>query len=917
MLKETEKKERLRLKRKRTIMSLVLMLALVFSGITPVNVRAKSETLENGEVPHEVRKYYDDDDDYYDSDYNKEDTSSYTPIYTIADLVGINSNPSGNYILMNDIDMTEETREGGSWDTGNGWTPLNYLSGIFDGNGYRIIGMHIYDNVDSPYAGLFSEVSGCIKNLGMIDVNIYNVSLDDADEDTFYDSGLGAITGCLTGWGRVQNCYVTGNISGNYVRYTGGLVGENRGEVSNSYNAAKVSGNGIVGRYHGAGLSYGSSDYCYNIGEVEGYPIAASGYYYDSDYGESRVRDYSGKSNYALQGKSLESEYTKMLTETQMRTQNMYVGFDFENTWEIDPSSTYPYPQLKSNRHQRVDGFDIVTPPTKAVYSQGEKIDLSGGTANIIYEGGYSTTVILTDDMLNEYDTMKLGEQDIFVEYGGKKTSFPITVTDISVTSVKITGEGNNLAKGSSMQLKAVLEPQNVTDAMVKWSSSDTKIVTVDEKGKVDALQPGKVEITATTANGVTAQYTINVTVPCVLLKLNQTEVTLYKGDTFALVPTLSPLDTTDTVSYKISNPNIATIDSNGKITGIAKGQVKITASAGKVTTICDVIVKRKMEDFRIEGVVDKEYTGDEIEQKIKVTDGSIVLDEYTDYEINYTDNIETGTATIYVTGLGYYEGIIEKDFTISKSSASTKPSVPSTSEKPSTPSASTKPSVAVPTKAPANDFDMSDIDTDFWNEDSNIGSSVYDFELPVPEIKEVCNGNKMINIVWSCSDSSDIDGYNIYRSKDGKNWNKIATINDTEIEDYEDRDVSNGYGYGYIIRSYVGDSESELSIPEYTYFLSKVNVKSVKSKAAKKLTAKWSKNDKASGYQIRISTTKSFTKTTTEVKKVASKNKSTKTIGKLKGGKKYFVQIRAYRSYNGEIYYSEWSVSKSLKVKK
>lgn len=64
MLKETEKKERLRLKRKRTIMSLVLMLALVFSGITPVNVRAKSETLENGEVSHEVRKYYDDDDDY-------------------------------------------------------------------------------------------------------------------------------------------------------------------------------------------------------------------------------------------------------------------------------------------------------------------------------------------------------------------------------------------------------------------------------------------------------------------------------------------------------------------------------------------------------------------------------------------------------------------------------------------------------------------------------------------------------------------------------------------------------------------------------------------------------------------------------------------------------------------------------------
>lgn len=224
---------------------------------------------------------------------------------------------------------------------------------------------------------------------------------------------------------------------------------------------------------------------------------------------------------------------------------------------------------------------------------------------------------------------------------------------------------------------------------------------------------------------------------------------------------------------------------------------------------------------------------------------------------------------------------------------------------------------VVAPTVAPTNESDMNDVDYGFWDEDDNTGSSVYNTELPVPEIKEVSNGNKMINIVWSCSGTSDIDGYYIYRSKDGKSWNKIATINDTEIEDYEDRDINNGDVCGYIIRSYVEDSESEVSIPEYTYYLDKINVKSVKSKASKKLTVKWNKNEKASGYQIRISTTKSFTKTTTEIKKVDSKKKSTKTIGKLKGGKKYFVQTRAYRSYNGEIYYSEWSVPKSLKVKR
>ena len=221
------------------------------------------------------------------------------------------------------------------------------------------------------------------------------------------------------------------------------------------------------------------------------------------------------------------------------------------------------------------------------------------------------------------------------------------------------------------------------------------------------------------------------------------------------------------------------------------------------------------------------------------------------------------------------------------------------------------------PTAIPENGSDIGNVDTDFWTEDGNTGSGVYNDELPVPEIKDVANISKTIDITWTCTSTSDIDGYYIYRSTDGKSWNKIATINDTEIGDYEDTDVTNGQGYGYILRSYVETSQSENSIPGYTCFLEKINVKSVKSNAAKKLTVKWSKNEKASGYQIRISTTKSFTKTTTETTKINSKTKSTKTIGNLKGGKKYFVQIRAYRSYNGEIYYSEWSSSKSLKVKR
>ncbi len=82
----------------------------------------------------------------------------YTAIRTIDDLYGINNDPSGKYILMNDLDISEETSKGGSWDTGNGWTPLNQFTGTLDGNGKRIIGMHIYGSLSDEYAGLFSSL---------------------------------------------------------------------------------------------------------------------------------------------------------------------------------------------------------------------------------------------------------------------------------------------------------------------------------------------------------------------------------------------------------------------------------------------------------------------------------------------------------------------------------------------------------------------------------------------------------------------------------------------------------------------------------------------------------------------------------------------------------------------------------------
>ena len=51
----------------------------------------------------------------------EETPKEYTAIYDIAGLYAIRNNLAGNYILMNDIDMTKDTSEGGDYNCGTGW----------------------------------------------------------------------------------------------------------------------------------------------------------------------------------------------------------------------------------------------------------------------------------------------------------------------------------------------------------------------------------------------------------------------------------------------------------------------------------------------------------------------------------------------------------------------------------------------------------------------------------------------------------------------------------------------------------------------------------------------------------------------------------------------------------------------------
>ena len=612
------------------IISIILVAALCFT-MAPLKANAKEET-----------------------------EKEFKEIRTIEDLYAINNDTSGNYRLMNDIDMTEETAKGGSWDTGHGWTPLNEFSGEFDGNGYRIKGMNIYGNPGN-YVGLFKRISrGKVYNLGMVDVKIGD--LDEIKKESY----IGTVAGEIAG-GTVSKCYSSGNIvcPKSDSMYAGGIIGYFCGyaTVSKCYNTSKIDNSvnadgggvyvgGIEGFYRDANDV--GAEQCYNAGEISGSGVL------NTYYSSGRV-----KYCYYLAGSATdEDNYATKLTEAQMSMSGVFTGFDFENTWEIDPNSTYKYPQLKGNRQQRVEGISIESLPNKLDYAQGEDITTDGGNIKITYEGGYDTTVLLTKDMLSGYNMSIVGTQTVKVNYGGKTAEFEIKTGEIAVTSVSITGI-NTIPKGTQMKLSVSVAPENATDNSVKWSSSDESKATVDADGNVTALATGEVTITATASNGVSAAHKLAITAPCVLLMLDESSVTLYKGDTKEIGTKLSPIDTTDKVVWSSSNSNIASVGDSGVITAVSPGETTITAKAGNGKAVCQVTVKQNLSSFYIVGVADKTYTGNSIEQDIKVTDGNVTLNKDEDYTVSYSNNINVGTAEITISGLGYYEGSIKKAFNI------------------------------------------------------------------------------------------------------------------------------------------------------------------------------------------------------------------------------------------------------------
>ena len=186
------------------------------------------------------------------------------------------------------------------------------------------------------------------------------------------------------------------------------------------------------------------------------------------------------------------------------------------------------------------------------------------------------------------------GEGSAFVyaldENGNVLARAMVTVLNEKLT-VSLDASSHRLSTGQTVTLTPAFN--HPVSPVVTWTSSDPAIVTVDGNGTVTAQGFGTATVTASLDNGSAAQTTVTVAPPITGMKFGKTLYKVKPSGSRTLDIAVTPADTGEEIVWTSSNTSVATVGSDGTVTGVSKGTVTITAT-GKysgVSASCSVKV--------------------------------------------------------------------------------------------------------------------------------------------------------------------------------------------------------------------------------------------------------------------------------------------------------------------------------------
>lgn len=319
-------------------------------------------------------------------------------------------------------------------------------------------------------------------------------------------------------------------------------------------------------------------------------------------------------------------------------------------------------------------------------------------------------------------------------------------------------------------------------------------------------------------------------------------------------------------------------------------------------------------------------YSGNAIEPDVTVTMNGVTLTKNRDYTVTYANNVNVGTATMTVRGIGSYSGTQTINYTIEAKNIENCMSNAIANVKYTgntyTPVVTLTDATTGKVLVQGSDYMIT------YSNNTNpgtasititalsrnyVGTKVIPFKITSAAVTGLRTGtikNNSIKLAWTSQ--SYADGYQICNAQ-----NKvIATTANTS---YTVKNLKSCTTYKYKVRSYVNNADGSTAYGDFSTAVSAktlLNTPKLKAKSTKKgvVTLTWSKVSKATGYEIYYSTKRNGIYT--KLKTVSSSSKRVYYDRGLATGEKYYYTIRAYRKVNGVKTYSNYNTIKAVTVK-
>ena len=245
-----------------------------------------------------------------------------------------------------------------------------------------------------------------------------------------------------------------------------------------------------------------------------------------------------------------------------------FYSFDLSSSQRIELSLTaymkWIYIYIYDNKGNEIYNSNPEWNSTSSTIVFSDRIDLS--------KGKYYLSIVRDGDRYGNYN----------FTLNTPASSKPVTLNKTSMS----------LGKGESFKLTA-----SGGNGGIKWRTSNSKAVTVDQKGNVKAIGTGTAWVTAKGNNGKEKSCKITVKNPPSKISLSKGLVTIGVGEKFSLTSSIPDGSACSKRTYRTSNSSIVKMkrtDWQGDFVGVKPGVAYVTVRSynGKEST-CKVTVKK------------------------------------------------------------------------------------------------------------------------------------------------------------------------------------------------------------------------------------------------------------------------------------------------------------------------------------